>query len=65
MVEQRKKAEGERETQYYAGMRNSFLSKHTAILNAVNCRGYLFFPFVRVGTCTLKLRLLICPLYIP
>jgi hypothetical protein len=40
MIEQRKKAEeGGRLTQCYAGMSNSFLSKQTALLGAINCRG--------------------------
>jgi len=40
MTEQRKKAEeGVNVAQYYAGIRSSFLSKHTALLSAINCRG--------------------------
>jgi hypothetical protein len=55
MIEQRKKAEqGGRVTQYYAGIHNSFLSKHTALLSAINCRGYLFFPYVSVTTSHLE-----------
>ena len=40
MTEQRKKAEeGVNVAQYYAGIRSSFLSKHTALLCAINCGG--------------------------
>jgi hypothetical protein len=40
MTEQSYKAEeGGSVTQYYAGIHSSFLSKHTALLSAINCRG--------------------------
>jgi hypothetical protein len=66
MIEQKKEAEeGGSVTQHYAGIRSSFLS---------NTRLYLVLSTV-AGSCsslmlwwehaTLKLRLLICPLYIP